>query len=60
MILDYLAHVFGRLNEMKLSLQGRYVTGSEIQNKFGGLCARMGVRKARIEENDELLVLVFS
>ena len=48
-MLAYLADVFGRLNEMNLSLQGRDVTVSDVQDKFAGLSARMGVWQARIK-----------
>lgn len=48
MMLAYLADVFGRLNDMNLSLQGRDVTVSDVQDKLAGLSARMGVWQARI------------
>ena len=43
MILAYLADVFDRLNDMKLSLQGRNVTVNYVKDKLAGLTARMGV-----------------
>ena len=49
MMLAYLADVFGRLNEMNLSLQGRNVTVSNVLDKLAGLSARMGVWQARIK-----------
>ena len=42
-MLAYLANVFGLLNDMNLSLQGRVVTASDVKNKLAGLTARMGV-----------------
>ena len=49
MMLAYLADVFGHINDMKLSLQGRDVTVSNVKNKMTRLTARMGVWQARIE-----------
>ncbi|CAM1292368.1 Uncharacterised protein r2_g159 [Pycnogonum litorale] len=49
MMLAYLADVFGRLNEINLSLQGRDVTVIDVQDKLAGLSARMGVWQARIK-----------
>ena len=47
-ILAYLADIFGHLNDMNLSLQGRNVTVSDIKDKLAGLTARIGVWQARI------------
>ena len=44
-----LANVFGHLNDMKLSLQGRNVTVSDVKAKLAGLTARMGDWQARIK-----------
>uniref|UniRef100_UPI00358E6FFE protein FAM200C-like n=1 Tax=Myxine glutinosa TaxID=7769 RepID=UPI00358E6FFE len=49
MMLAYLADIFGRLNEMNQSLQGRDVTVSDVQDKLAGLSARMEVWQARIK-----------
>uniref|UniRef100_UPI00358F567B protein FAM200C-like n=1 Tax=Myxine glutinosa TaxID=7769 RepID=UPI00358F567B len=49
MMLAYLADIFGRLNEMNQSLQGRDMTVSDVQDKFAGLSARMEVWQARIK-----------
>ena len=38
-MLAYLADVFGHLNDMNLSLQGRGVTVRDIKNKLAGLTA---------------------
>ena len=48
-MLAYLADVFGHLNDMNLSLQGRDVTVSDVKDKLAGLTARMGVWQARIK-----------
>ena len=48
-MLAYLADVFGHLNDMNLSLQGRDVTISSVKDKLAGLTARMGVRQVRIK-----------
>ena len=48
-MLAYLAYVFGHLNDMNLSLQGRVVTVSDITDKLAGLIARMGVWQAQIK-----------
>ena len=45
----YWADVFGHLNNMNLSLQGRDVTVSDVKDKLAGLTARMGVWQARIK-----------
>ena len=45
----YLADVFGRLNHMNLSLQGRDVTVSDVKDKLAGLTAQMRVWQARIK-----------
>ena len=42
-MLAYLADVFGPLNDMNLSLQGRDMTVSDVKNKLAGLTAQMGV-----------------
>ena len=42
-MLAYLADVFGHLNDMNLSLQGRDVTVSENKDKLAGQTARMGI-----------------
>ena len=34
-MIAYLADVFGQLNDMNLSLQGRDVTVSDVKNKLG-------------------------
>ena len=46
MMLAYLADVFGHLNDMNLSLQGRDVTAS---HKLAGLSARMGIWQTPIK-----------
>ena len=43
LMLAYLADVFGYLNDMNLSLQGRDVTVNDVKDKLVGLTARMGV-----------------
>ena len=48
-MLAYLAGVFGHLNDMNLSLQGRVVTVSDVKDKLVGLTARMNVWKPRIK-----------
>ena len=48
-MLAYLADVLGRLNNINLSLQGRYVTVSDVEDKLAGLTARIGVWQARIK-----------
>ena len=45
-MLAYLDNVLGHLNNMKLSLQGRDVTVSDVKDKLAGLTARMGVWQA--------------
>ena len=45
-----LAHVFGHLNDMNLSVQDRDVTVSDVEDKLAGLTARMGVWQAQIKE----------
>ena len=49
MTLAYLADVFGCLNDMNLSLQGRDVTVSDVKDKLAQLTARMGVWQARFK-----------
>ena len=44
-MLAYLADVFGHLNDMNLSLQGRDVTVREVKDKLAGVTARMGSAK---------------
>ena len=39
--------VFGHLNDINLSLQGRDVTASDVKDKLAGITARMGVWQAR-------------
>ena len=46
-MLVYLADVFGRLNDMNLSLQGRDVTVNDVKDKLARLTARMVVWQAR-------------
>ena len=53
-MLAYLADVFGHLNDMNLSLQGRDVTVSDVKDKLAGLTARMGVWQARIKVGSTL------
>ena len=48
-MLAYLADVFGHLNDMNWSLQGREVRVSNVKDKLAGLTARMGVWQARIK-----------
>ena len=48
-MLAYLADVFGHLNNINLSLQGRDVTVSDVKDKLAGLTARVGVWQARIK-----------
>ena len=48
-MLAYLADVFGHLNNMNLSLQGRDVTVCDDRDKLAGLIARIGVWQARIK-----------
>ena len=48
-MLEYLADVFGHLNDMNLSLQSRNVTVSDLKDKLAGITARMGVWQARIK-----------
>ena len=48
-MLAYSADVFGHLNDLNLSLQGRDVTVSDVKNKLTGLTARMGVWQAQIK-----------
>ena len=48
-MLAYLADVFGHLNNMSLSLQGRDATHSDVEDKLGEITARMGVWQAQIK-----------
>ena len=48
-MLAYLPNVFGHLNDMNLSLQGRDVTVNDVKDKLAGLTARMGVWQPRIK-----------
>ena len=45
----YLADVFGHLNDMNLSLQGRDVTVSDVKDKLAKLTAGMGIWQVRIK-----------
>ena len=49
-MLAYLPDVFGRLNEINITLQGRDITVSDVQDKLVGLSARMAVWLARIKD----------
>ena len=49
MMLAYMADVFGYLNGINFSLQGRDVTVSYVKDKLAGLTARMGVWQAQIK-----------
>ena len=44
-MLAYLADVFGHLNDMNLSLQGRDVKVSDVKDKLAGLTARIETGK---------------
>ena len=55
-MLAYLADVFGHLNGMNLSLQGRDVTVSDVKDKLAGLTGRIGVWQARIKVGFHYLV----
>ena len=48
-MLAYLDVVFGHLNDMNLSLQGRDVTVSNVNNKLAGLTTEMVVWQAQIK-----------
>ena len=48
-MLSYLADAFGHLNDIKLSLQGRDMTASNVKDKLAGLTARIGVWQAQIK-----------
>ena len=48
-MLAYLADVFGHLNNVNLSLQGRDMTASYIEDKLAGLATSMRVWQARIK-----------
>ena len=48
-MLAYLADVFGHLNDINLSLQGRDVIVSDVKDRLIWLSARMGVLEARIK-----------
>ena len=48
-MLAYLTDVFGHLNSMTLSLQGRDKVVSDVKDKLAGLTARMGVWLAPIK-----------
>ena len=58
-MLAYLADVFGHLNDMKWSLQGRDVTVSDAKDKLAGLTARMGVWQAQIKIGSRSIVNAF-
>ena len=45
-MLAYLAHVFGYLNNVNLSLQRRDITVSDVKDMLARLTARMGVWQA--------------
>ena len=48
-MLSYLADILSPLNDMNLSLQGRDVTVSDVQDKLAELTVRMVVWQARIK-----------
>ena len=48
-MLSHMANVFGHLNDMKLSLQGRDVTVSDVKDKLAGITARIGFWQTRIK-----------
>ena len=48
-MLAYLANVFGLLNDMNLSLQGRDVAVRDFKDKLAGLTVQMEVWQVRIK-----------
>ena len=55
---DTIIDVFGHLNKMNLSLEGRDVTVNDVKDKLIGLTARMAVWQARIKVGSTTLFLL--